>query len=83
MPELCLVFVGKNGRELTLSTSRVRSRCCIVEPDLITPHDKTSWGAAEEAMLLRVARLLRAARVARVVCRRRMTRQELFIAEVF
>ena len=26
---------------------RLRSRCCMVKPDVITPHDETSWGATK------------------------------------
>ena len=39
--------VRRRSRELTLPTLIVRSRCCMLRPHLITPHDQTSWGAAE------------------------------------
>ena len=62
LPEFYLVFVGRRSTELTLPTLRVRrrsreltlptlivrSRCCMLKRHLITPHDQTSWGAAEE-----------------------------------
>ena len=34
--------------ELTLPTLIVRSRCCMLKPHLIKPHDQTSSGAAED-----------------------------------
>ena len=42
-----LVFFDRRGRELTTSAVGLRSRCCVVKPDPITPHGQSSRGAAE------------------------------------
>ena len=47
------------GREFTLPTLIVRSHCCMVKTDLITPHDQSSWGAAEEEVLAKSCKIIK------------------------
>ena len=50
-------FCWPEKPELTLPILRVRSRCCMVKLDLITPHDQTSWGAAEREVLAKSCKI--------------------------
>ena len=39
----------------------------MVKPDLVTPHDQTSWGAAEKELLANSCSIIKKKRVAKVL----------------